>query len=317
MQPLGTHGAGVDAAATTCVTSGVTRTYCSVLVTDLDNTLWDWFEIWSRSFNAMLSEVVRMSGIDRSVLEAEIKEVHERHRTSEYALLLQELPSLQRLHPGGDIPELYNGAIHAHRRERKNVTKLYDGVREALEQIKASGALVIGYTESMAFYTSDRLRRTGIDDLLDFLYSAPDHDLPADLTPVQLRSLPDEYYAFRHTVHRHTARGAIKPNPDILRQIVRDSAADPTEVVYVGDSLMKDVAMAQAAGIRDVWAKYGEAHRREGYEQLRRVSHWTEADVERERSLTPAHVVPTHTIESFRGLLDLFSFGSRSSLQQG
>lgn len=30
----------------------------TVLITDLDNTLFDWFSIWYNSFNAMLNKVV-------------------------------------------------------------------------------------------------------------------------------------------------------------------------------------------------------------------------------------------------------------------
>jgi hypothetical protein len=61
------------------------------------------------------------------------------------------------------------------------------------------------------------------------------------------------------------------------------NGADVSEVMCVGDSLMKDIVMAQGAGVTDVWAKYGESHRRDGYDLLRRVSHWTPQDVERER----------------------------------
>ena len=35
----------------------------SVVIADLDNTLFDWFEIWYNSFNAMLTSLVDKSGI--------------------------------------------------------------------------------------------------------------------------------------------------------------------------------------------------------------------------------------------------------------
>jgi FMN phosphatase YigB (HAD superfamily) len=289
------------------------RPECSLLITDLDNTLWDWFDIWYRSFTALLAEVVRKSGVPQDTLEGEIRAVHQKHRTSEYALLLQELPSLQALHPGEDIPKLYNDAVHAHRSARKAAAKLYPGVQETLEQVRAAGAVVVGYTESMAFYTSDRLRRTGLDHVLDVLYSAPDHDFPAGLTPAQLRKYEDGHYEFDRTVHKHTPKGKIKPDPELLAKIVADMGARPSEVVYVGDSLMKDVSMARAVGVIDVWAKYGESHRREGYDLLRRVSHWTLADVEREKNLKKEDVQPSYSIESFDELLNLFSFRPRAT----
>jgi phosphoglycolate phosphatase-like HAD superfamily hydrolase len=286
--------------------------HCSVLITDLDNTLWDWFDIWYRSFNALLQEVVRISGVDQHILEEEIRAVHQARRTSEYSFLLQELPTLQRLHPGEDIVSVYGDAIHAFRRERRVASRLYPGVRETLEFVKGTGACLVGYTESMAFHTSDRIRRTGIDDILDYLYSAPDHDLPGGLTPEQFRTYPVEHYRFRRTVHRHTPVGATKPNAGLLAAIVDEVGAALSDAVYVGDSLMKDVAMAQAAGVADVWAEYGTAHAREEYELLRRVSHWTREDVEREKRLTTDHVTPTHTLGEFGNLRGFFSFGRRA-----
>lgn len=36
-----------------------------VLITDVDNTLFDWFNVWYQSFSAMIEEVERISGISR------------------------------------------------------------------------------------------------------------------------------------------------------------------------------------------------------------------------------------------------------------
>lgn len=87
---------------------------------------------------------------------------------------------------------------------------------------------------------------------------------------------------------------------------------DRQSTVYVGDSLMKDVAMAQMIGVVDVYAEYGIAQQRHEYELLRRVSHWTPADVERERAISSQpHVKPTYTLEhSFAELLGLFTFAA-------
>jgi phosphoglycolate phosphatase-like HAD superfamily hydrolase len=54
----------------------------SMLITDLDNTLWDWFEAWFRSFSAMLDRLSSKTGISKEQLENEIREVHQRHGTS-------------------------------------------------------------------------------------------------------------------------------------------------------------------------------------------------------------------------------------------
>jgi phosphoglycolate phosphatase len=283
----------------------------SLLITDLDNTLWDWVEIWRSSFAALLEETMRISGLSLEVLEAEIRAVHQLHGTAEYAFVLEELPSLKALHPGANLRKVYATALDARRAARNEACVLYPGVRRALEQIRASGVAIIGYTESMSFYTSDRLRRTGLDDVIDIVYSSPDHDLPSGMTREQIRRHPAGHYQHRLTVHRHTSPGSAKPNAAVLRSIVEDMAGEIRTTVYVGDSLLKDVAMAQEAGVTDVWARYGESRVKDGYEQLRRVTHWTPADVEREKAITGREISPRYSVDSFEELLQFFQFGGR------
>ena len=69
--------------------------------------------------------------------------------------------------------------------------------------------------------------------------------------------------------------------------------------------------MAQDAGAIDVLAAYGQVHETEAYALLRRVTHWTDQDVERERSsLSSGEVLPTHTLtRGFDELLERFEFG--------
>ncbi|KNX36091.1 hypothetical protein VV01_01275 [Luteipulveratus halotolerans] len=65
-----------------------------MLITDLDNTLWDWFEAWYQSFSALLESLETLSGVDRLVLEGQIKDVHQRRGTTEYSNLVREVPAL-------------------------------------------------------------------------------------------------------------------------------------------------------------------------------------------------------------------------------
>jgi phosphoglycolate phosphatase len=278
-----------------------------LVITDLDNTLYDWFELWYHPFSALLAALERKSGISREALIREVKQVHERHQTSEYAFLVQELPSLRELHPGEDVVKIYDDAIHEYRRIRKQHLRLYPGVLRTLEVLKRSGVLVVGYTESMSFYSASRVRALALDGFLDFLYSPEDHALPSGLARENIRMYPPERYRLLHTVHRHTPAGELKPNPAILLDIIREVGGSTGTSVYVGDSLVKDVLMAQEAGVTDVHAQYGTAHTREEYELLRAVTHWTAEQVERERAAGLRTVRPTFTLErSFQELLDLF-----------
>lgn len=285
----------------------MSKKHASVIITDLDNTLFDWAHQWYHSFNAMLLELEKESGISLEKLIPEIKTIHQRHRTSEYAFLVEEIPALQKRFPGEDFLKRFDNAIHAYRSARKKHLSLYPTVRETLETLRKTGCLVVGYTESMAYYSNYRVRKLNLDGLLDFLFSPPDHDFPVGLTPEQIRMYPNSHYTLKSTKHEHTPEGELKPNPKLLLDIIRDVGANPDQCIYVGDSLFKDVQMAQAANVTDVHAEYGTAHTREEYKLLVAVTHWTEEDVQRERDLKKHDVNPSFILKNtFSEILELF-----------
>lgn len=281
----------------------------SVVITDLDNTLFDWVGIWHQSFNAMLQRLVSDSGVAQEILEPEFKAIHEKYGTSEYAFSIQELPSLQKLYPGEDLAKKYYGAIEASRQARHNVLHLYDTVLNTLEELKDKGCLIIAYTESMAFYSNRRMRTLGLDRIFDFLYSPEDHDIPSGLSLEDIRRYSPEHYELRRTIHRHTPKGKLKPSPDVLLNIINEVGALVDQTIYIGDNLMKDIVMAKQAGVTNIWAKYGEAQDRPEYELLRRVSHWPDEDVNKEKEKETRQIAAQYELEScFGELLKLFEF---------
>ena len=64
-----------------------------LIITDLDNTLYDWFVPWYKSFTVFINDVLEKTTISEDELLAEIKKIHQKHGTSEYTfdLLLKEL----------------------------------------------------------------------------------------------------------------------------------------------------------------------------------------------------------------------------------
>jgi FMN phosphatase YigB (HAD superfamily) len=287
----------------------VTSSRIELLVTDLDNTLWDWFDAWHASFVTLLTEVSILSGVPVPVLEDESRVVHQRRGTTEYSYLLNELPSLLAL---TDNPLIeYDEAVHAQNASRKTTTRLYPGVLKTLAALGNAGIPVVGYTESLAFWTEWRIATLGVDGLLTALYSSPDHDLPAGVTFDNLRTRPSEEYGLKLTPHKHVPAGIHKPSAAVLGDIISHFGATPATTLYVGDSLIKDVAMAQAVGAHDAYAAYGVAQNRPEYDLLRRVTHWTPQVVQAERDAAEraGTVTPTCVLtEHFEEILTAFDF---------
>ena len=278
-----------------------------LLITDLDNTLWDWFEAWYESFSALLDDLVDLSGVDRAVLEDQIRAVHQLRGTSEYSNLVREIPALIEASAPRNPAEVFDAAIHAQNSRRKEATRLYPGVDEGLRSLKSAGIRIVGYTESGAFWTEWRIRHTGLDGVIDVLYSSPDHDLTAGVDSSDLRTghYSQDHYGLRGTRHRHVPHGVLKPNVQILGAILAEERCEPADAVYLGDSLMKDIAMAQAAGVLDAHAEYGLVQHRQEYDLLRRVTHWTDQDVAREKALARPDGDLTPTLVCRDGFADV------------
>lgn len=255
------------------------------IILDLDNTLFDWFAVWYASFEPVYNEMLRVSGNSTEDVEASIRRVHQERRTSEYTFLIEEADALAQTRDSGDIRSTFSSAIEEARVNRDRTLKLYPTVFRTLWDLKKRGTRIIAYTESMAFYSAYRLKRFGLDGVIDILFSPKDHDMPAGMSIDRMRRLPDEFYELQVTEVRHTPPGELKPNPRVLLDIINAVGATPDKCAYVGDSLYKDVAMARDVGVYDVHAKYGESQRKPEYNLLRRVSHWTEEDVQREKAI--------------------------------
>ncbi len=292
-----------------------TSTTIRLLITDIDNTLYDWVNIWFRSFNAMIETASTLSGVPRRTLEEEALAVHRRYRTPEYSHLLQELPALQALDDGEPgSSDVIASSIDAFRRARADAMSLYPGVRESLVRIQNAGCPIVAYTETSAFYTAMRLRWLELDGVLNTVYSPPDHDFGNGVTPSSMRRRPDSEYPLQRTAHHFTPAHHYKPDTSVLRSILEEFSVQPSEVLYVGDSLAKDIVMAQKVGVNDAHAAYGLAQTRPEYELLRRVSHWTDEDIERERQLLDRPTVtPSVSLNEFSEIFQFFTFGNGMS----
>lgn len=282
----------------------------TTIITDLDNTLFDWVELWLNCFSTMLDGIVEISGIQKEKLIPEISAVHQKHGTSEYSFLIEELPSLKPILKGRPGTEVFAAPIKSFRLQRRKSLQLYPTVAETLLKIKGRGARIIGYTESMAFYSNYRVRRLGLDGVLDHVYCPEDHVLPRGLSPEDVRKYPAKHYELKYSKQDFTPKDSTKPDTKVLNAIMSDLGLNKADCVYVGDNLMKDVAMALDCGVDDVWAKYGQAHKRPEYKLLQKVTHWTAEAVEREQKIKEReHVHPTYTLEKkFSEILDLFDF---------
>ena len=159
------------------------------------------------------------------------------------------------------------------------------------------------YTESLELYTNGRILDLGLDGLVDIVYSPPNHALQTSQGG-GFSLLGGGRRDLSLTEHRYLPAGVKKPNPEVLKDILKETGANVSTALYVGDSLLKDIAMARDVGVLDVLASYGGVQHKSEYNVLREVSHWSDADVEKERSQIQLH--PSVSIDRFQDILEYF-----------
>lgn len=274
------------------------------VVTDLDDTIWDWLTMWHNSFSPYLSRISRESGIDLNLLKEDFKRLHQKYGTSEASFIYHELTSIPKeFHVR--FEEKRAGAksiVHEYYSLKKENLQLYEGVLKTLKEIKESGSVVVGFTESNAFFTKYRLKHLKLDGVFDFIYAPVDFDVPKSV----YRHYSEDYWEPELTEFRYLPKETRKPAPEILEIILKDLKANKEHTIYIGDKLDKDVHMANQASIRSVYAKYGHKIETHQYDLLKEVTHWTEDDVQREIDFKRDHTdkpIAKYTIETSFGEL--------------
>jgi FMN phosphatase YigB (HAD superfamily) len=274
------------------------------LITDLDNTLYDWVTFFALAFDAMVTELTQILSIDRGSLQSEFKEIHQRYGSTETPWAALELPSVRARFPDASASELaqqLGPAFKAFSAARKNHLTLYDGVADTLAHLVSNGVVVIGHTEALAVNAFYRLTLLGVAEQFSRLYTIEGKTIEHPF-PERLRSFPAP------DLIRTLPPSERKPNPSVLLDICKREGLSLDECLYVGDSATRDVAMAKQAGVRAVWARYGTRYDPLLWNSIVEVTHWTSADVRRESKLKESfrNVMPDFVIDRFDELLPLF-----------
>lgn len=277
---------------------------------DLDNTLYDWVAYFAPALRGMCRSLSELTGISSNTLFEELKAVFKKHGTVEYSFALQELPSLIALHPNESGPELvarYRAAIDVFQHRRRAYLRPYPGVRGGIEILHQAGYKVFGVTDSRRFQAENRLRQLRLDRVLDGLCCVPDHTVPDADTISAIRRKSADYYKSELRNIVSLPQGLRKPSPGVLDFVVSALKVEYDLSIYIGDSLTKDVAMAQQAGVYDCWAEYGAKVSPVDFATLVRVTDWNSRAVKDALDPSPGRVkvFPSYTATSFDDVVAL------------
>jgi hypothetical protein len=136
----------------------------------------------------------------------------------------------------------------------------------AIGEGHAIGRRFVGHTEAIFANSYWRLRALGIESYFTRLYTLEGKDA-IHISPHSRWIDPPDGFAVV------VPRNERKPNPRLLMDICEREGARPTSTYYLGDSLVRDVAMAKLAGVTAIWARYGTKYDPEYWTYLVKVTH--------------------------------------------
>lgn len=285
------------------------RPHIALVVTDLDNTLYDWVTFFVKSFYRMVESASALLDVSQDVLLDQLQQVHQHYRDSEYPFALLETRIVQERFSGLSRLELkqrLDPAFRSFNEARNQTLTLYPTVLETLSYLRNQGVTVVGHTEASAPNAFFRLRKLGCLPFISRLYAlehlGEDH-------PVVEKSL--RFQEGRDLVHFLKANQR-KPNPSILLTICKEYDVPTEQTLYIGDSVSRDISMAKEARTWSALAEYGLRFDKSIWARLVRVTHWSADDIRLNEEMRKSNAQTKADVvldTQFAQIREHFSFG--------
>ncbi|MCL2540057.1 MAG: HAD family hydrolase [Firmicutes bacterium] len=269
-----------------------------LVITDLDNTLYNWLAYFVPAFFGMAGKVAEILDLPLDEVITQYRQLNHQHNNVEPSYSTLALPCVLNKYPNKsqmELKEIFEPAFALFRSGRKEKLRLYSGVMKTLNAIRKQGILIVGCSDSTLEALQKRLTILKIESKFARLYVRENTFVCSIKKPPEMP-----------VVVKEMAHAASKPNPELLLTICKDMGVAPHEAVYVGDSHLRDIGMANLAGITSVWARYGSIARKAILNQIRLVSFHSPAENKRcELVLGNASREPKYTIHRYSQVLEI------------
>lgn len=258
-----------------------------LLILDLDNTLYDWMEAYTESIMAQIAFISNETKIDRESIQSSFKRVFKKYGSVEVPYAVYELDMWEKVSINNSrLKELQESSCSLFMLTLKQTLKLYPTVLETLKWAKSNNITIVGLSDAFSYWINERLKILGIIGYFDQVFATKD-----DIIQI-------ENFHYHEKICSVSAN-ANKPNPDIIDRIKKSYKIDTQSIFIVGDSIDKDIKLAQETGIHGVWAKYGTNHKKGYGTYLSKLTPWTKG------AHNKVSIKPHYTISSFDEIIKI------------
>jgi len=279
-----------------------------LIILDLDNTLYNWVEYHAHVTRFLINEISNYTACSSEAVVSQLRLTNQRVGNSERLEVIAELPcvldTVTKKGPLG-VQEIVKRVLA----EQRKALHSYPNVASTLQTLRLDkSSRIVAHTEAMADTALHRLKMLSLWNYFDRMYAIDHRGLKFDAPFV---GQPEEEATFEAGNGRlsYVPVSERKPNPLLLKDICAREGIPAENAIYMGDSLVRDVSMANEAGVFSVWARYGTSFQPSDWQTLVSITHWTPEDVERDNQLRRDHlgVKPNAIADRFEEILDVTS----------
>ena len=254
------------------------KTPVTLVVSDIDNTISDYFENWGAAWDSGIGKLAQSRGLDKEKLYKEIQKNTKGYaRYHNFDDILEQTPSLSLEGKSAEerkrLEKIDAKICHDVSKQYHEGNKFYDGTLATIRKIKASGAQFVLYTDSPVSGAIARLADMKFPiELLDGLVCRSDctcaktgeecgslfKKAPMQVTGATFDTYRDQLVEKLGDKLVINPDGVWKPNPTVMQGILDRHGATPEQTVMVGDSIKSDGG-AVALGVHFAWQKEGSA----------------------------------------------------------
>lgn len=294
-----------------------------LIVTDIDNTVFDWITYYVHAFETLIKTVSDIVGVSEDILMQESSVVFEAERSTEYPFLIQELPSVNK-HFGNNVEALLRDCVEPGRKaflkEAAPFLKTYAGVIETLTALKQQKPElpIAALTDAPRYVAMWKLNKLGILNFFDAVYGLGDPRIPVNEVSKQIKV--DQEILVKHLQRSNFGfSGKVRTLPDeyekpgvrgfktILMDFGFEELGTRERVLWIGDHPVKDIGLGHAMGVTTCFASYGNSVAEDVKNRLVRFSSPTNArrNAYLEKSAADTKEAEVHRLDTFADLLKL------------
>lgn len=250
------------------------KTSIKLIVTDIDNTIFDWVSYYSYSMVALFEKVETIINVPKAKLAEEARDIFTRHCSIEYPFVIQDMASVIAFY-GSDIDKMLTEAVEPGRKaflkRSENLLVPYPDVEETLKTIKKKypDLPMVALTDAPRYIAMWKLNKLKVLPYFSAVYGLPDPRIPTDpdlgrvkVSPqILLKHLQQYDFGFKGKI-RILPEEYEKPGTRGLKTVLMDNDLDEpaekrSQVLWIGDNLRKDIGLGQRVGVKSAWASYG------------------------------------------------------------